>query len=336
LVVGILWLLLKKVKNPLSNAIVFGALFFLVTISIVLQLLPVGDAVIAERYTYIPFLGLFFIIAIVFSNLMKQEKLKTVFKVCGSACLIGLFFLTFSQAAVWKDSRTLWSSVLENYPETAVAYADRGLDYYENKEYDKALSDFNNAIKYKEGNHDAYNSRGLVYKMKGKYDLAISDFKKSYALDPEYFIAAFNCGLTYIDANKPDSAIYYFKIAIKSDPQNAEYYYSLGIAYDAGKNTQAAIESYSKAIELKPNHEGAYNNRGFIYSNLRQFDLAIADFTRSIELNSNNPLAFANRSAAYYESKNYKAALADALSAKSLGNDMGAHYLEILQAETTK
>ncbi|MEI7898378.1 MAG: tetratricopeptide repeat protein, partial [bacterium] len=139
LAVGIMAFVFLRFRK--NKAVMFGTLFFLATIFIVIQLLPVGNAIIADRYTYIPYIGLFFIIALLLDPLLSTGSLKRR-RIAGA--LIGLQLLvfavaSFSQAKTWKNNETLWLRAIDNEPEQGMPYNNLGIYLMEQKKYDTAI-----------------------------------------------------------------------------------------------------------------------------------------------------------------------------------------------------
>jgi tetratricopeptide (TPR) repeat protein len=127
----------------------------------------------------------------------------------------------------------------------ASAAFNRGYVAFDKKEYDKAISDYTEAIRLKPDNAFAYNNRGYAYDAKKDYDKAISDYTEAIRLKPDYAIS----------------------------------YNNRGNAYGAKKDYDKAISDYTEAIRLKPDYAFAYNNRGNAYDEKKEYDKAISDYT---------------------------------------------------------
>src|ERR1051325_7928664 len=121
-----------------SKVVLFGVAFFLITIALVLQLLPIGDALYADRYTYIPSIGLFFIAS---HYLVPHLKNKMVM-VLTSAVLLFYCVLTFQRTKVWHDSITLYTDAIDNGYKAAIIYNNRGAVYADSSRNEEALKDF--------------------------------------------------------------------------------------------------------------------------------------------------------------------------------------------------
>ena len=162
------------------------------------------------------------------------------------------------------------------------------LTYYELKQYEKAIEDYNKAIELNPNDAEVYTNRGNPYYKLKRYEKAIEDYSK----------------------------------AIKLNPNDAVAYYNRGNAYDELKRYEKAIEDYSKAIELNPNYVDAYNNRGNAYRELNQHEEAIEDYNKSIELNPKYAEAYSNRGIAYLlTNKDSDKAITDFKCARDLSEE---------------
>jgi tetratricopeptide (TPR) repeat protein len=235
-----------------NKKITFGTLFFFITI---LPVLPVK--IMADRYIYIPSIGIFFIAAEGFYWLYrsKLEPIKIV-KPILAILLIGILgtysFLTWERCQVWKDSMSLWNDVLKNYPSLQIAYNNRGEAYLRRGDYDRAISDYNQALSIHPGYETAYylyENRGTAYLLKGDYERAIADYDQALRIKPNYAMAYHNRGTAYLNKGDFEGAISDFNKALGIDPGYAETYFYKAIACEKIGHLQEALESYRGFIE---------------------------------------------------------------------------------------
>jgi protein O-mannosyl-transferase len=279
--VGGLWYAYKKDWR----VVVFGWVFFFVNFIFVSQIIGAGQAFLADRFTYISYLGVFFILV----KLSEEYFKKTSIKIAFFAYLTLCFSMTYAQVGTWKNSEILWTNVLQYYKNAAVPWNNRGIYYRESGQNEKALSDFNESIRLAPS-ANAYNSRGKVYFEMKKYPEAMKDYSA----------------------------------AIKDEPLLAEAYANRAAVFGTTNFVSEAIQDIGKALELEPNNVNALVNRGAAYLATKQYDLSIKDLTRVIELEPNHQNGHLNRSLAYKESGQIEKALADAekylsLNPKNLG-----------------
>ncbi|MBN2188473.1 MAG: tetratricopeptide repeat protein [Chitinispirillaceae bacterium] len=237
-----------------SRTLVFGSLFFLVTAMPVLQIVPVGSAIVAERYTYIPLLGISFIAAELFSYLLAirfaGEKTVQVVLASGIGAAVAVFcFLTYGRCGVWKDSLSLWNDVIGRHP-VAFAYNNRGKFHSARGDYEKALADFGSAIVLRPAFALPYYNRAIIYRTLGDYDSALADNTSSIRYNPAFTEAYNNRGIIYNLKGDYDRGIIDFTRAITLDPGYAEAYFNRGFAFEGINEYGRALDDYRRACAL--------------------------------------------------------------------------------------
>ena len=171
----------------------------------------------------------------------------------------------------------------QNTTETlSVIYNNRGTAFDDKGDYDRAIRDFNEAIRLNPNAETAYYGRGYAYKKKGDYDHAIQDFNEAIHLNPNFERAYYDRGNSYIDKEDYDRAIQEFDEAIRLNPKDAYAYNNRGVAYARKNDYGHAIQDYNQAILLNPNYTSAYTNRGSAYFAQSNLTAAIADFDHTI------------------------------------------------------
>lgn len=242
LLILLFYLIIKKPKHP--KEIIFGFLFFLSTIVIVLIPIPHANSYMADRYTYLPFIGLSFIVA----HLYTQSSHKKILNIAGILIIVLFSFLTTQRSVVWKNDISLWSDTIEKYPNIALAY----------------------------------DSRGIGLKQKNYPMLALVDFTKAITLAPNNPLYLANRGNIYNDLEQYSKALDDYNKALEINPNLSQIYNSRGIVYAKMKNYAVALENFDKSIELKPNSAGAYINRGTLYFHRRQYDSALKNYNQAL------------------------------------------------------
>jgi tetratricopeptide (TPR) repeat protein len=293
-----------------TRRIIFGSLFYLITVIIVLGFVPLaGDVLGAERFTYLASVGLMYLVGEgiywVYQKLRKRSKvLKNVQLIIFLGLLCVLSFLTWQRCKVWKNSFTLWDDVIKKYPNVARAYLHRGNYYYWKDDYRAAIEDFSQALKL---NHNAlfmvYFNRAGAYRAIGQFDKAIADYTMVIDLAPygEWDVA---------QAFTRRGNLYFVK----------------------GEHLKA-VEDYGHAVEINPHSLEAYFNRGVTYFVLNEYEKAIADYTHALSIDPNNVRAYKNRARSYLLAKDYEKAWEDVKQLERLGSEVDADLLEELRAK---
>jgi tetratricopeptide (TPR) repeat protein len=276
-------------RKKISKLLIFGMLFYFFTLLPVLQIIPVGNAMVAERYSYIPCIGLFFPFAAFIHFLLKekyknQKNIQYVITTGISILIITFSCISFSRCSVWKDSIALWNDVVNKYP-VDDAYYFRGLAYSEKGNYPNALLDFNQAIKKNPQYALAFDARGTVYFSNGQYDNALEDYSEAIRIVPKNAISYANRGSVYSQKGDFENAIRDFSEAINIHPKSAfASYCNRGMAYGHVGKFDLAVSDFSKAIKLNPRYMQVYYYRGVAYSALGENSLAMSDLNTSCKL----------------------------------------------------
>ena len=297
IVIALAILILKSVKK--TSVIIFGAGFFVACIILVLQLFPVGPTIISERYTYLPSIGFFFVCGYFIDQIIRQKPgMKTAIYFVLSIYCLYLSVATYKRNDVWKDSISLWTNVLNQFPHVGTALNNIGNVYgKERGDLDKALEYFNKSIQYDPGYENAYANRGIVFCMKGNLTDGIRDFSKAIELKPGYYDALVNRGITYCSMKEYDKS----------------------------------IADFNTLIATKPNDAILLSHRGWSLLQAGKNEEALNDFNRSITIDSGNSLTFLRRSNAFYNLKLFKDAFNDLQKSSSMGMQIDSAYYQSLE-----
>ncbi|HZV70379.1 MAG TPA: tetratricopeptide repeat protein [Saprospiraceae bacterium] len=267
-----------------TKKIFFGIGFFAITIFLVLQLLPVGDAIMADRYAYVPSLGLCYLAAEGLSFLWnKNLKWIVISTLAGFTIFFSL--LTHARCLVWRTDFFLWQDVIERFQTVPIAYYNRGLTYMNENKFKEAMEDYNQALALKPDYNVALVNRGNIFRVNNQNEEALRDYNHAIEVTPNLSIAFFNRGILYMNQQR----------------------------------NEEALADFSKAIEFKPGYYKAYSNRGVIYNNLQRYPEAIADYSKAIEINPGYMEAFYNRGMAKYSAGDKQGACDDVKASSDLG-----------------
>ena len=187
----------------------------------------------------------------------------------------------------------------------SVQKSNEGNKYVYNKDYNKAMICYSEAINLNNQNATAYYNRGVVYDELGKFSQAIADYTKAIAINPKFFEAYNNRGYAYDKLKDKTQAIADYTMAITINPQYSIAYYNRGMNYADLKNYSQAIADYTMAITINPQYSNAYYNRGNLYADLKNYQQAIYDYTQAIAINPKDFEAYFNRGVAYLKMTDY-------------------------------
>lgn len=291
----IIFLVIRSLRKTKLYA--FGLGFYFVTIALVLQFIPVGIAIMAERYSYLPYIGLSIIPATLITNNSKTKKIILI--IISGCFIIMLMVLSKRQIETWNNTESLWSKVIEKHPHLELPRRGRGKYYSkkslqvksatEKKMYEeKALIDFTEAIKAGTKNADVYMGTGIIYGTKGDLKNAILFLNKALAIDPKKGSAYYNRAQIYDQLNQKEAAIKDYNMALIYGPQ--------------------------LTLEI-------LNNRSNLFLETGRFREAILDFDYLISIESNNFLYYCNRAVAKQQINDIPGAISDYQKALQLKPD---------------
>ncbi|KQC06909.1 MAG: hypothetical protein APR62_00885 [Smithella sp. SDB] len=214
-----------------------GWFWYLGTLIPVIGIVQIGGQSMADRYTYIPFIGIFIMIAWSFTDLIERWRLsRTTLWIPFAVVLILLSARTHDQIGLWKDSETLCRHALKINYDNYVAHCDLA----------------------------------LALKKKGDVDGAIMHYKEVLRLNPENCVANNNLGTLLSQTGQKDEGIQHLLTALKVNPHLADTYYNLGIVYYQSGNSRKAMEYFQKALQEKPGHTGAVEGINASLKNLQE------------------------------------------------------------------
>ncbi len=197
-----------------KKRVLFGLMFFVVSIAPVLPLVWSRMLMLADRYTYIPYLGLYYILARIYIRFVesKREPIRKFAMFINTGLFVYILFLsvsTFEQTKVWKDTQTLMTDVIKkdrSNVDVSVGYFFRGNVHDRKNEMQAALNDFTKAVELNPDYTMAYNNRGIIKGSTQDYPGALEDFNKAIELEPNYADAYYNRGNVHFYLKQIDGA----------------------------------------------------------------------------------------------------------------------------------
>lgn len=220
-----------------------------------LQLIPFGGAIVAERYVYIPYIGLFLLIGLFYcyvsDNLYPHaSKIKKPLIYCLISFGFILAIITFNRIVVWKDAVTLFTDVIEKNPDRDFGYEYRGVAKALSGDFKGCIADQTTALEINPKYPEAYYSRGLAKMNMNDNKGGFMDFQKAVEYKPDYFDAYNNMGTTMIKYKQFEKALGYFDQAIKYNAAYNIAYYNKGVCYYYLKNMSQACKFWQKASSM--------------------------------------------------------------------------------------
>ncbi len=251
-----------------DRKILASLLIFIVTISPALQIMRFGISMIGERFTYLPYIGLalalYFPVEKFNKNGLSPVRSKTI-ALAASAFILILSVLSFQRFETWRNGETLWTDVIDKYPDFYYSYACRGNFYFEKEMDAAALADFGNALKLNPGFAESHNNRALIYIRQGNLSLALSDLDRAIALDPEFPGGWNNRGQIHMNQKDYMKAVEDFTSSIFLNASQGQVWHDRGICYLEMGLSRQALGDLEEAVRINPENPNFRFDLGQIY-----------------------------------------------------------------------
>ncbi|MHA7058298.1 tetratricopeptide repeat protein [Aquimarina sp. M1] len=285
---------LYKIKT--ARKFVFGFGFFFITLIPVIQVLSFAVSVTADRFTYLPYFGIFYIMVTGVVRLSEKypayQKIIKIVVICFVGILSGT---TFSYAQTFKNSETLWSRVIKYYPDYFVSYVNRSEYRINQGQLRAALEDCNLAITLKPDYYLAYYNRAFIYQRLGEQEKALQDYTKTIQLNNELFEAYQNRGILYVKLNRLKEALQDFNKSIKLKPDDPMAYLNRALLYERESDYHKALKDANTGLSINNAIERLYLIRAKSLLGLGYKNKAIKDYTKAISLNGSMVKPFMER-----------------------------------------
>lgn len=332
-------------KNPeRAREVIWGAGFYILTIALVLQFVSVGRALMADRYTYVSYIGPLFIAGVFLHDFIENPKYRNM--VLGIAGLFAAIciILTYSRVQVWQNSKTLWSDVIEKYPYefsgtgnniklehpgVKTAYKNMGDYYAGQKMFDSAFIYYNILAQAGTTDAEVYSNIGNIYALQNNMPAALDAFSKSIAFDSANFETYLKRGVMYAKNGRHKEAIEDMSRVIRLKPDNEDAYVFQARSMLATGDYNEIIIRSEQALKQFPANADLWFCKGIANISLERYEAGIADLQQAIKINP-NPLYYYNIASAYDKMGQKSPALEYARQAQQRGFPVSEDFIKKL------
>ncbi|OQA24912.1 MAG: TPR repeat-containing protein YrrB [Chloroflexi bacterium ADurb.Bin344] len=323
-VLGAFLAMLFFIRN-IRKEIIFGLGFFIINLVIVLQIIPFGNnSLIAERYTYISYIGLTVIaghyLRVALNNRRLASTTKRILGVLIVLYLSLLSYNSFQHVKVWQSSITLWDNVLKKNAKNVIAYNSRAQAKFRTGDFYGCINDLNKSLDLNDTAWLIYNNRGLAYSETGDLDAAIDDFEKALIYGPKNTLVYINRAKIYHRKNNFSSMKNDLDSALAIEPNNIGALSMRATAYFNLKRYPEAMTDLDNITQKDASNADAFINKGNINALLENYPEAIDNFSMAITIKPDNAVAYKNRGLLYYNTNDIKRACADWAKALNMGH----------------
>lgn len=355
--------------------IIVGWLWYVVIALPVIGLIQVGGQAIADRYTYVPIIGLFIIISWLIPDLLSRlslsASLRSVLLAVPAGVVIVLLIMTSRiQTGYWRSSETLYThafqathgdytircwmadlliakgkpdeaislleSARENKPGLAQVQNALGCIYAREKKPDRAFDEYNEAILIRPEFPEAHNNLGTLLASQGKLDKALVEFKEAARLEPRYAEANYNIAVILARNGNNDEAIRYFERSLAADPDRIDAHCRLGMLLLQQDDIKNAIHHFSEAIELDPKQAEPHYLLATALQQEGRIKSAIEELNKTIKLRPDWGAAHNMLAAALYENGDYSGAWTEIHLARKCGTEPEPEFVKELSSRMTE
>ena len=337
--------LLWRKKSNLFPPFLLGMGVFILMIALVLQFISVGSAIMADRYSYLPYLGAFFLMASVADQLVQKRK-KVLY---AGSIIIALVFmkLCYERVGIWQNSETLWTDVIKKYPfkisqkgqtiqvdqtGVEVAYKNRGNYYREQGKMDLAFNDYAVLVKARVRDPLIYSNMANMYALDNKFKEAMEMYALALERNKNNYEVYLNRGISYSKMQKHQEALKDFQKAAQLFPKNLQIEQSVAAEFLNTQKFDSTIQQGTRIIQLFPLDYSGYFYRGTAKINLKQYKEAIVDLSKAVQLKPNDSFVNYNLSIAYNLISDNKNALLFAEKAKMLGYPVQEEFIKRIKS----
>ncbi len=310
--------------------LVVGWLWYLGTLVPVIGLIQVGLQSMADRYTYVPLIGLFIIIAWGVPELLSHWRYRNIgLSMMGALVLSILSVITYQQLPYWRNSISLYEQALRVTTGNYMIHTNLGVILAGQGQLDEAVSHYSDALKINPHFAMADYNLGLALLKQDRINDAMGHFSNALVSKPDYADVHNNLGFALSRQGKTDGAVSHFLEALKIEPDHEIAHYNLGNILATQGRIAEAIRHYSKALTASPDYEEALNNLAWIYATHKNPEfrngekaVKLAEHVCNISGYS-NPSLLDTLAAAYAEAGRFEKACSIAEKAISLSESAG-------------
>jgi tetratricopeptide (TPR) repeat protein len=258
-IAGLTFLAIKTARS--YRFVAFGWLWYLGTLVPVIGLVQVGGQGMADRYTYVPLIGIFVATAWGAGAAAETNRqVRNAAAIAACASIVVLAVLSRAQLATWADRETLFRHALAVTSDNWVAHHNLGTVLFNQGKPDEAIVHLTETLRLQPSYTEAHYNLGLALERTGKHAEAIAQFERALQLRPTLAKAHNNIAIILAGEGRTDEAIQHLREAIRIDPLAEKAYFNLGnILLQAGRGTEA-VEAFEHALRLKPDDGAAAAN----------------------------------------------------------------------------
>lgn len=272
-----------------------GWLWYLGMLVPMIGFLQVGLQTRADRYTYLPQIGLYVLATWGAMELFARWRFgRKILAVAALLIIMVLAACSYHETSYWQSSETLWAHAIDNTSNNDIAHYNLGSVLLRKRQPGAAIVEFQKALQINRDYGDADVDTGSALMLMGETSQAISYFQKALQIKPNFAEAWSNLGSALVKTGEVDEAIQCYQKAVAIEPGSADMHYNLGRAFAKKGNWAEAISCYQAAIRIQPSDAKVHNNLGVALIEIGKTNEALEQIREALMFNPNYPEAHYN------------------------------------------
>ena len=263
-----------------------GWLWYLGMLVPVIGLVQVGSQALADRYAYLPLVGIYIAIAWLLRDWAShQARRQQALALVAAAVVLACMTASWRQAGTWRTSTHVHQHAIEVTKNNYFAHSNLGLVLRGQSELTRAVEHLESAVRIKPDFAFAHTNLGVAYELEGELGRAAAAHERAIEIKPDYAKAHVNLAVALLKMGNLDQAETHLRRAIRTQPNYALAHMNLGVVLEKQGKLEQAIAAYRRAIRLAPTDVKAHSNLGVALVRLGRLDEAVAEFERALSLN---------------------------------------------------
>jgi tetratricopeptide (TPR) repeat protein len=293
LLAGVTLLVLWAAKSKPYAAV--GWFWFLGTLVPVIGLVQVGGTPVADRFTYVPQIGLYLAIAWMIRDwTVSWRYRRQALGLAATLVITALMVCAWKQTSYWRNSETLWRRALACTSDNFIGHNNLGNALLKMGRVDEAITQYQKALEIKPDFAEAHNNLGYVQFQKNNVDEGIAHFQKALQINPDYAEAHYNFGYALCQKGRVDEGITHFQRALQIKPDFAEARNNLGSALLQMGSVNEAIAQYQQALQINPDSTTVRHNLDIALRQKSRVDDALAQCQKALQIKPDSVEALNN------------------------------------------
>jgi tetratricopeptide (TPR) repeat protein len=273
-----------------------GWLWFLISLVPVSGIIQIGSLGAADRYTYLPSIGLFWLVCFALADAVeglakRSGAARPVAATLAVVVIAGYAFVAHTATSVWQNSITLYEQGIRVNPRNTMMHYNLGNYLRKRGRTDEAMKHFSTVTSLDPGHFKAHINLGEAHAAKGDHETAVEEYRFALRIRPDNVIANNNLANSLKELGRDEEALFHYKKSVESNDGNSLPHYNLGNFYLKRDRFEEAIEQYRSALKLNPRYTSAMGNLGNALLRLGRYEEAAQVYRRALAIDPDNAVS---------------------------------------------